>query len=400
MKTNFYIFAFAAQGEGISGSDRIFAELTKNLANKVKIHVYVSDEGRKMCARMNLAGTNIIYHVSNISHWRKLGYFTFYIRLIILGIWKGLTLKLITDYRSPEILYSASEFWMDFIPAFLLRVRNRNAKWVASWYQTAPAPWKGFASRYHKFSLPYWILQKASKPIISVFADIICVNNTDEKKNFPEKSKKGKVFVMYGAVSLGDIRKFLSTNNQMLTTKIYDAVFQGRLHPQKGVVELIDIWKKVVGKRPNAKLAMIGDGPLMRNVKLQISNYKLENNVTLFGFLFDGYEKYKIFSQSKIVVHPSTFDSGGMASAEAMAFGIPCVGFDLKSYESYYPRGMIKVKPGNLDAFADAIINLLDDNMLREKIGVEAADMVNESWSWEKRADEFWSFVTHEENKQ
>lgn len=60
-----------------------------------------------------------------------------------------------------------------------------------------------------------------------------------------------------------------------------------------------------------------------------------------------------------------------MASAEAMAFGLPCIGFNLKSDQSYYPHGMIKVKAGDLEAFADEIISLLTNRAHREKIGRE-----------------------------
>ncbi len=74
-----------------------------------------------------------------------------------------------------------------------------------------------------------------------------------------------------------------------------------------------------------------------------------------------------------------------MAAAEAMAFGLPCVGFNLKSYISYYPKGMVKVKIGESAAFADAIIRLLSDKRLRAKIGREAENMIKESWSWKNR---------------
>jgi len=153
-------------------------------------------------------------------------------------------------------------------------------------------------------------------------------------------------------------------------------------------LELIDIWKRVVEKRPDAKLAMIGDGPLMTKVKLQITNYKLQKNVKLFGYVFDGPKKYKIFSQSKVVVHPAFYDSGGMAAGEAMAFGLPAVGFDLKAYKSYYPKGMVKVKIGDIDAFAKAVINFLEDENYRKRIGQEAKEMIWGEWGWEKRTRE------------
>lgn len=169
-------------------------------------------------------------------------------------------------------------------------------------------------------------------------------------------------------------------------TKIYDAVFQGRFHPQKGVLELIDIWKKVVDRKPDAKLVMIGDGPLMKSVKLKVKSAKLENNIILKGYLFDGEDKYRIFSQSKIVVHPAFFDSGGMAAAEAMAFGLPCVGFNLESYKYYYPEGMEKVKVGDLAAFADKVMELLQNNNLYNRAAKQAQHLIGCNWSWDLRA--------------
>lgn len=114
----------------------------------------------------------------------------------------------------------------------------------------------------------------------------------------------------------------------------------------------------------------------------------MEKNIILTGYLFDGPEKYRIFSQSKLVVHPAFYDSGGMAAAEAMAFGLPAIGFDLKSYKSYYPQGMIKIKNWNLGSFAKSILELLNDQRERERIGRNALNMINNSWSWDKRSKE------------
>ena len=214
-----------------------------------------------------------------------------------------------------------------------MKVRYPKIKWVATWYQTAPNPFVGYAEgdrakKYRLSALLYWLSQLPIKPLISVFADFVLVNNEEEKKQFPKLNSKKRIIVVYGAVDLERITNYKLEFKNL--PKVYDAVFQGRFHPQKGAVELIEIWKKVVDKNKNAKLAMIGDGPLMDDIKLQITNYKLEKNIKLFGYVFDGIKKYKIFSQSKIVVHPAFYDSGGMASAEAMAFGLPCIGFNLK----------------------------------------------------------------------
>lgn len=82
-----------------------------------------------------------------------------------------------------------------------------------------------------------------------------------------------------------------------------------------------------------------------------------------------------------------------MASAEAMAFGIPCIGFDLKSYTSYYPRGMVKVRIGDLESFAKEIVDLQKNKNKREAIGREAQRMIQEKWSWDQRVKSLRTFL-------
>ncbi|KKQ49684.1 MAG: Glycosyltransferase [Candidatus Woesebacteria bacterium GW2011_GWC1_38_13] len=397
------IFALSAMGKGLSGGDRIYIELSRLWSKQFSVTICTTSDGVKMIKTQNLIGNYL--EVNQIGNKNLPSNFLLkYLYKIYLGIRLGFSLNI--NHKSSiinHLLYSSSDFWMDVFPAVILKIRYPKLKWIATWYQTAPNPIRGYRemkkrgtkelknqrnNNYNLSAFFYWLSQLPIKPLISVLADFVIVNNEDERKRFPEMEKKGKVIVLLGAVRLNEIKKFLSANYKLLFTKKFDAVFQGRFHPQKGVVELIDIWRKVVDRIPNAKLAMIGDGPLMKDVRIKIQDLRLEKNVELFGYVFDGPEKYKIFAQSKIVVHPAFYDSGGMASAEAMAFGLPAVGFDLKSYVSYYPKGMLKVDKGNLNAFGKTVIRLLCDDQLRKKYGEEAKLMIIKDWSWDKRAKE------------
>ncbi len=382
-----YIFALAAHGEGISGGDRIFIEFARHWSGDYPVTIYVWEEGFKMCQRQKLNVSGIKYYVSSMYPWRHLGFFVNYLARIIEGVRISLTLKV--ENSSNTIIYSASEFWMDSFPALILKLRFPKIKWATAWYQTAPKPWIGFVEgeRVNTYKLSaffYWLVQLPIKPVIKKYADFVLVNNEFEKKQFPKHDKNGKAIVVLGAVDLEAIRTYKLKNKNL--PKIYDGVFQGRFHPQKGVVELVDIWRFVVMQASDARLVMIGDGPLMESVKLKVKSEKLENNIILTGYLFDGEEKYRIFSQSKIVVHPAFYDSGGMAAAEAMAFELPAVGFDLKSFKSYYPQGMIKAPVGDLESFAGRILELLSDDKLYKKKAKEASDMINSNWSWEYRS--------------
>ena len=400
-KLKILIFALAAYGKGLSGGDRIFIEFARRWSKKYPVTIYCWEEGYQMCVRQGLnsklnpfgklridaeqsrsiktQNSKLKYHISKMESWKHLGFIINYVARIVEGIKLAYTLKLEPSLQN-IIIYSASEFWMDSLPAFILKLRFPKIKWVAAWYQTAPNP------RERRGSVFYWFVQLLIKPIISKFADFVLVNNEEEKKQFSKHNRLGKAIVVLGAVDMKKIGNWKLEIGKL--PKVHDAVFQGRFHPQKGALELVDIWKKVVEKKPDAKLAMIGDGSLMQSVKLKVKSEKLENNIKLFGWMFDGQKKYKIFSQSKIVVHPALYDSGEMAAAEAMAFGLPAVGFNLKSYESYYPKGMIKVTIGDLDEFAGSIIGLMNNEKKRVSLGNEAEDSIKKNFTWDKRAEE------------
>lgn len=376
MDNKIYIFALAAHGTGISGGDRIFIEFAKYWSREHSVNIYLWEEGLKMCQRQNLSDPAIKFEISKIN---IKNFLINYLSRIIEGIKLGLTLKL--ENSSHTIVYSASEFWMDSLPAFLLKIRNPKIKWVAAWYQTAPNPLNGELGLR---GLPYWFVQLPIKPLIESYADFVLVNNDNEKKVFEKLNKKDKALVVLGAIDLEAIDKWRKEKG--VSPKTYDAVFQGRFHPQKGVLELINIWKEVIRVKHDARIALIGDGPLMSEVKSKIKEFDLEKNVDLFGFVFDGDQKFSIFNSSKVVVHPAVFDSGGMASAEAMAFGIPCVGFNLDSYKYYYPKGMIKVNRGDLKEFANKILELLNNKSLYKKMSNESKDLIDSKWSWQYRS--------------
>lgn len=388
-KPSIHIIALSSLGQGLSGGDRIYIELARRWSETIPIKVYVWEEGLAMVRRQNLSGKMLKINLIKVGELSRLGFFITYIYRIILGIRLGLTQKL----DKGDYIYSASEFWMDSLPALLLKLRGgKKVNWVSAWFQTAPNPIIGFTQgkreqTYRFRTFLYWFAQFPIKPLIAKFADYVLVNNQQEKKQFPKLVKNNKAIVVLGAVDTEAISDYIKIHKRIIDKK-YTGVFQGRFHPQKGVVELIDIWKLVTKKIPHAKLAMIGDGPLMKDVKERIRRLGFEGNVTLFGYQYDGDKKYSIFQSSKIVVHPSFYDSGGMAAAEAMAFGLPAVGFNLKSYSSYYPEGMIKVTVGDLKVFAKKILELNEDENLYNQLGQNAKEWIYSHFSWSKRANE------------
>lgn len=381
-KLSFHIIANAALGPGLSGGDRIFIELARRWAREYKVTVYVWEEGYDMCKRNGLEGVD--YVIWSASKYKKLGFPIHYIIRTLKG-WREAR-KVKEAISNMNIVYSASDFWPDALPALVMKKRLKNSKLIGGFYLFAPnpfkseSPYKGILSRVK--GLFYFLMQW---PIYRTFrrgADMIFVTSEPDRALFySDRLPPEKVLAVRGGVDTK-----LPESVPESIEKQYDAVFVGRFHPQKGLSELVDVWGYVVQKKPDARLAIIGIGPVENELREKIQQKGLDRNVELLGFK-DGLEKIRIFKSSRIVVHPAIYDSGGMAACEAMAAGLPGVSFDLEALRTYYPKGMIKTPCFDLKAFAENILELLEDHELYEKTRAEALEWAKE-WDWDKKAQD------------
>ncbi|PJE68531.1 hypothetical protein COU94_01395 [Candidatus Shapirobacteria bacterium CG10_big_fil_rev_8_21_14_0_10_38_8] len=371
----------------MSGGEKIAMALARHWSKRNMVFVFTSNLGKTIWEKYQIL--NIKYLVSAFLKNNEKIFFSYCKRVLII-LPKIYQLKL---NRNTNFVYSVSDFWPDSIPALFLKIKNPKVIWVAGFYLFAPKPWQSdspYKSSIKRFfiGLAYWFSQLPIYFLIKNMADYVFVTSEPDMEKFiTSKRNRDKIVVVQGGVDITTSEKYLKSKKVIpISQRKYDACFLGRFHYQKGVLELIDIWKLVCQKKPEAKLAMIGNGPLEKNVLIKIREYKLEKNIDLLGFL-DGEKKYEIFKQSKMIIHPATYDSGGMAAAEGMAWELPGVSFDLESLKTYYPSGMIKTKCYNLREFADNIISLLDNEKLYQKISKEAHTLIVGVWDWEKRTD-------------
>lgn len=376
-----------------SGGDRILIEVLKRWVKKgVLVNVYTIERGYAFCVSYGLSNVN--YEILSSSKIDRFGFLFSYIVRIVRGCSKAMVTQLPSSKDDMIVVYSSSDFWPDSLPAWILRMRFKNLKWIAGFYLFSPVPlsknssYKGkrFAKGllYHLSQLPVFYL-------IRKYADMVWVTNELDRVRFIDGKRLApdKVIAIRGGVDsktpllIPEPRK-----------KRFDAIFIGRLVPEKGVLELIDIWKYVCQKKKGAKLAILGSGPLSTPVQNKIKQYGLTDNINALGFI-DGVEKFRIIKACKVVVHPSVLDSGGMAACEAMICGLPGVSFDLQSLKAYYPKGMLKTPCYDLKVFADNILKLLCDESLYNTLSKEARDFAKK-WDWDIMAIETLNKVKKE----
>ena len=388
---NLLIIANWMQGAALSGGDKIFIELTKRWLHKLNISIFISREGEKICYQEELNVTNKRIWASDILS----GFYLIDgIYRVVCSIFHALRIK--TNHR--DIVLSSSDFLPDSVPGFILKLRNPSIKWVASFYLFAPKPWqKDSPYKGTKWLLGfiYWLSQLPAYYIIKNFADIVFVTSEPDVTPFITKKRAvDKIIVVQGGVNtLSAKEHFESGEFTPIEKRKYDACFMGRFHYQKGILELIQIWKEVSKKLPQCRLAMIGVGPLEQKIRNLTNQLDIQNNIDLLGFL-NGKKKFDIFKESKIILHPATYDSGGMASAEAMAWGLPGVSFDLEALKTYYPKGMIKTRCFDLNEFAENILYLLTNPNAYQTLSHEAKQLIRENWDWDNQAQKIFHQLT------
>ena len=145
----------------------------------------------------------------------------------------------------------------------------------------------------------------------------------------------------------------------------------GRLVEQKNYSLLIKAVSLVREKYPEVRCYIYGDGALKQELKQQIFQLGLENNVFLPGNKKD---VNKWVSKSSIFVMSSNYEGLSNALIEAMMQGKACISTDYPGANELIDNGKngIIVPIGNYKELANSIITLFENKDIRQKLGKEA----------------------------
>jgi len=287
------------------------------------------------------------------------------LRIIILYVMRTLRSLLFNPRKHFEVVIASSHYPHDVIPALFLRLRSPNAKFIVYFHGLFPEiPRQKILPRI--LSLVYNYLGFL---ILRKTADMIFVFNKHTRNILLHKGINHKKIVL---TSNGiEIADWKMVNDE----KLFDACFLGRLAENKGILDLVDIWKLVCKLRNDAKLVIIGDGPMGTQLNERIVNKGLKDNVLPLGFIpEDG--KYRVLKSSKVFLFPSYLEGWGIAVAEAMACGLPVVAYNLPIYSEVFEDKLITVPVGNVNEMAKQVLFLLENPEVARKIGEESREFV------------------------
>lgn len=145
----------------------------------------------------------------------------------------------------------------------------------------------------------------------------------------------------------------------------------GNLRPVKGQRDLLEAAVEVRAAVPDVRFLLIGDGPMRSELESQAERLGLAQSVIFTGFRGDA---PRLVASADVFALPSLYDGLSIALIEAMALGrgiaLTAAGGNVEAVD--HEREALIVPPGRADALAAAIVRLLTDEELCNRLG-EAA---------------------------
>lgn len=180
-------------------------------------------------------------------------------------------------------------------------------------------------------------------------------------------------------------------------------LFVGRLEPRKGLAQLLSAFPLVRKAVPDAVLLVAGTGPLERRCRRLARELGIDRAVEFLGCVSD--ERLpSLYAACDVYCSPALGgESFGIVLLEAMATGKAVVASNISGYRLVVDDGRngLLFSPGDPAGLADAIIRVLRDPALKERLEKNARQYALE-YSWPvvvRQVEEFCEEVFARNNR-
>jgi len=173
-------------------------------------------------------------------------------------------------------------------------------------------------------------------------------------------------------------------------------LFVGRLSLEKGVLDLLEAWR--AANRRDAILVLVGPDMIGHpwdagaSGRAFVAGHGLGAQVRFAGATADPAPFYRA---ADVLVQPSHFEALGNTALEAMASGLPTIASAVGGLRDFCLDGenALLHRPRAPQSLADALVRMLDDASLRERLGKAGLTTVTERFELSALLDRYARLV-------
>ena len=213
-----------------------------------------------------------------------------------------------------------------------------------------------------------WPIRKSIKKMSLQRCDKITCSGKEEIKILKTKFQIPADRISY-LLNPMDLQRFQIRDRNKIAEKLKErsefryVLYVGRLVKNKGLEELLDVFKNLNEKFPDVKLIIIGDGSLYDEILSYIKQNNFEDSIFLKGRLSHDLISYYYNISDVLIMNVL---SGSLANViiEAIASGLPIVASDIGTYKEFVDEKKgtgVLIKPGNKKELYDGIVKILEN---------------------------------------
>ncbi|MDT0451075.1 glycosyltransferase [Streptomyces hesseae] len=153
-------------------------------------------------------------------------------------------------------------------------------------------------------------------------------------------------------------------------------LYLGRLETTSKGLDLLLRAYALAAPRTTADLHIAGDGPHAADARALAAELGIADRVRWLGRV-DGPARFHLLASARLACVPSRQETFGMVAAEALATGTPVLAFDIPRLRDLVTDDVgVRVPPGDLDAYAAALVALTADPARCAELGAKGPPTV------------------------
>jgi len=249
--------------------------------------------------------------------------------------------------------------------------------------------WVAFSRGWTSENLKIKLYHTLDKFVIRFADRIVAVSREQKRKLEALLVPSSKIEVAYNSMDPGSFDRVEKADLKKrfgFPDDTFVCVLGGRFSVEKGQSYLIDAARLALKQNSNLRFVLFGDGPDLATIKAKIERLGIARYA-----LCPGFEKNLLayIKTAGMLINPSLSEGLPNIVLEAMAFKIPVIATAVGGVPELIEDGVsgFLVPPKNPVKLAERVLELAEDEALRDEFGQAGYNIIIEKFSFDRQSE-------------